>query len=196
MTSGVALFPGGSSTCYLAALWAHYQHRAACTPSHLNPSVTPVYLYLSGRRILRQLRRGFDTVLVDEACQCSEVAVLQPLVYGASKVGGDQGAWGRQGVRRDDRLPVQPTQRGGGAAAPLVWGIKGGGGIRGEGAWGRAAGWLRVQPVFCFSTSPHRHCSEVAVQMGFPLEKAPPPIVGSAQIYIDPPPSPSGRPGG
>ena len=25
-------------------------------------------------------------VLVDEACQCSEVATLQPLVYGASKV--------------------------------------------------------------------------------------------------------------
>ena len=193
MTSGVALFPGGSSTCYLAALWAHYQHRAACTPSHLNPSVTPVYLYLSGRRILRQLRRGFDTVLVDEACQCSEVAVLQPLVYGASKVGGDQGAWGRQGVRRDDRLPVQPTQRGGGAAAPLVWGIIGGGGSGGR---GRGAGGRLAASASCFATSIHRHCSEVAVQIGFPREKAPPPIVGSAQIYIDPPPSPSGRPGG
>lgn len=34
----------------------------------------------------QRLSRGFDTVLIDEACQCSEIAALQPLVYGAEKV--------------------------------------------------------------------------------------------------------------
>ena len=37
----------------------------------------------------QRLTRGFDTVLIDEACQCSEIAALQPLVYGAEKVHSD-----------------------------------------------------------------------------------------------------------
>ena len=40
----------------------------------------------TGRKILSGLKRGFDAVLIDEACQCSEVACLQPLIFGASKV--------------------------------------------------------------------------------------------------------------
>eukprot|EP00798_Chlamydomonas_sp_ICE-L_P025627 gene25627-11284_t len=34
----------------------------------------------TGRQIFQRLTRGFDMVLIDEACQASEIAVLQPLV--------------------------------------------------------------------------------------------------------------------
>jgi hypothetical protein len=34
-----------------------------------------------------RLRQPFDAVLIDEACQATEVAALQPLVRGTSKVG-------------------------------------------------------------------------------------------------------------
>ncbi|GAX75224.1 hypothetical protein CEUSTIGMA_g2668.t1 [Chlamydomonas eustigma] len=43
-------------------------------------------LSATGRRTLQRLEKGFDMVLIDEACQCNEIASLQPLVYGAAKV--------------------------------------------------------------------------------------------------------------
>lgn len=42
----------------------------------------------TGRQLFSRLRHAhFDAVLVDEACQAAEVATLQPLVHGTSKVG-------------------------------------------------------------------------------------------------------------
>lgn len=39
----------------------------------------------SGKKVLSKVRRGFATVLIDEAAQASEVAALQPLVYGCQQ---------------------------------------------------------------------------------------------------------------
>jgi hypothetical protein len=37
--------------------------------------------------VTRSMKKPFDAVLIDEACQAAEVAALQPLVHGTSKVG-------------------------------------------------------------------------------------------------------------
>lgn len=39
----------------------------------------------TGRKVLSKVTRGFETVLIDEAAQASEVSALQPLVYGCQQ---------------------------------------------------------------------------------------------------------------
>lgn len=38
-------------------------------------------------QIFSRFRKPFDAVLIDEACQAAEVAALQPLIHGTTKVG-------------------------------------------------------------------------------------------------------------
>ena len=39
----------------------------------------------TGRRVFERMKNAFDTVLIDEAAQASEVAVLQPLSFGCKR---------------------------------------------------------------------------------------------------------------
>ena len=39
----------------------------------------------TGKKVLSKVNRGFETVLIDEAAQASEVSTLQPLVYGCQQ---------------------------------------------------------------------------------------------------------------
>ena len=39
----------------------------------------------TGRRIFSRLENAFENVLVDEAAQASEIAVLQPLILGCTR---------------------------------------------------------------------------------------------------------------
>jgi hypothetical protein len=34
-----------------------------------------------------RFKKPFDAVLIDEACQAAEIAALQPLIHGTTKVG-------------------------------------------------------------------------------------------------------------
>ncbi len=41
----------------------------------------------TGRRIFQRLEVPFETVLIDEAAQASEIAALQPLAFGCKRWG-------------------------------------------------------------------------------------------------------------
>jgi senataxin len=41
----------------------------------------------TGRRIFQRLEVPFETVLIDEAAQASEIAALQPLTFGCKRCG-------------------------------------------------------------------------------------------------------------
>ena len=44
----------------------------------------------TGRRVFERMKNAFDTVLIDEAAQASEVAVLQPLSFGCKRCAEDR----------------------------------------------------------------------------------------------------------
>ena len=39
----------------------------------------------TGRRVFARMQNRFETVLIDEAAQASEIAVLQPLTFGCKR---------------------------------------------------------------------------------------------------------------
>ena len=42
----------------------------------------------TGRRVFERMQNRFETVLVDEAAQASEIAVMQPLTFGCKRCAG------------------------------------------------------------------------------------------------------------
>ena len=51
----------------------------------MRPTWCSLTLSSTGRRVFERMKNAFDTVLIDEAAQASEVAVLQPLSFGCKR---------------------------------------------------------------------------------------------------------------